>query len=343
MTEIGRLLSLLPEHYQDVHHDGKLWPGRRTGCEKRWALIRPRIKPESVVVDIGSAQGYFTRAAADVGAYVLSVDERPANVALQQYLFHRRADILICRRLLTAGVLAKLSRCCFVADTILCLSVLHHVPDPVAFLTLLSSLAPEVILEFPSRDEAGGVPVRKVVEEFYDTPYLQEIFEHVELLGRTPSHLGPHQRPIYSCRRRVERSGLRPYLSYPIMRGNVHNVLVSDGGWKVDGRDAARGFNLWDLLQLGLVQPSRVDIKNSVRAAYARFPAARDVRLWNILLTRWGPLVIDKESPDVDLAPQPGDLDSMDAMLDAPTLSLDLVRSRYPQARLSPEELEIVR
>jgi len=57
---------------------------RRADNEARWSFIRPHIAQEKTCLDIGCAQGYFTKKAAEEGLLTLGIDNNEAGLSYAQ-------------------------------------------------------------------------------------------------------------------------------------------------------------------------------------------------------------------------------------------------------------------
>lgn len=112
--------------------------------ERRLPLVRPFLKPEDDVLEIGSSTGYFLD---DLRGYVASVTGVEPSDA---YRDHANGIGIT-----TRVSLRDLNETCF--DVIFLYYVLEHLRDPIGYMTLLAGLLKKggrVILEVPNVDDA---------------------------------------------------------------------------------------------------------------------------------------------------------------------------------------------
>jgi O-antigen chain-terminating methyltransferase len=115
------------EPYHPILMDGALVSGGERGCSDRWAVISEVVsKFPGTVLDLGCAEGYYVqRVARELGCFVLGVDAdvRRLTIAQDVNVLNKteRAGFMYAH--ITSEFLGKLP----IFDTVICLSVLHHV------------------------------------------------------------------------------------------------------------------------------------------------------------------------------------------------------------------------
>lgn len=183
--------------YQDVIVAGQTVQAGHRDCADRWALIEPHLPAAGAFLDVGSNFGWFglqiVTSRPDAVVASVEADERSAAV---QYLVLRSNDAhRIC--LLTQRAGAPLARRFAAAGQrfagMLCLSVLHWMPDHREFLEIMGGLSERLFIELPDPQESGagvaalcraiGVPEEYLARLFPDRPR--------NCLGRLPSHRDP--------------------------------------------------------------------------------------------------------------------------------------------------------
>lgn len=177
--------------YQDIWRDGKLVRRGRRDCAGRYESIRETLERELgtgfTVADVGGWDGYFpVRLSEDLGAAAENIDSRRSNLRC-----HRQLRV-------TADTVDKVGY----HDAILCLSVLHHMPDWREVYEGLKAQCRVLIIEVCHTDEAAGdSPVMKLTGE-----RIAPVFEAVsadaeDILCETPCLDDPSiLRPTYLVR-----------------------------------------------------------------------------------------------------------------------------------------------
>ena len=164
---------------------------RAIPVETSWRLIQPHIKPGWLVFDIGAAEGWFTRALADMGCIAVGFDHSAEMDA-------EGRDCLLVRRKVTSQDLFWLSECPNTIDAILALNVLHHMaPDELdAFVANAARVSHTLIVEFPETSEPStlGYAYQGQIGDL-----LRQHYAQVEMVGQ--NEVGPnHQRQVWVAR-----------------------------------------------------------------------------------------------------------------------------------------------
>lgn len=285
----------LPEIYQDIEIGGEVvWQGKRE-CASRWEAIKDKIKPNSVVLDLGSGTGYFAiRIAKEFpSVLVVSVECMGPEAALQQELlnYEELYNVVLLNHRLTLQDFQKWGACVEGIDLALALSVLHHFPPHTVLdiLQILSRMVPEVIAEVPTPLESDvcGQAVVHILDPFGEI--FKSYYPATISLGSFRSHLGDYERTIWYGKKIVSRGGVLAYWDCPntIKRHSVNKV---GGEWKVDQKDEyIPGVNVWSLLHLNPIWPLPEWWQKEARIAFDRIRGAydyiSDIRPWNMLMT----------------------------------------------------------
>lgn len=162
--------------YQDIWRDGKLVRRGRRDCAGRYEAIRDALEREIgtgfTVADVGGWDGYFPiRLAEDLDATAENIDPRRINLRC-----HRQLKV-------TAETVDQVG----FHDALLCLSVLHHMPDWLEVYEGLKAQCRILIVEVCHPDEAAGdSPVMQLTGE-----RIAPVFEAVsadaeDILCETP-------------------------------------------------------------------------------------------------------------------------------------------------------------
>ncbi|MHB1038176.1 MAG: class I SAM-dependent methyltransferase, partial [Pirellulales bacterium] len=148
--------------YQDVVLDGRVVkPGVRD-CEERWRLIEPHFPRAGSVLDVGSNFGWFglriCEALPDCVVASVEADERSAAVQRRVLASHAHRRICLLTGRAGAAQVRRFARAGQRFDAVLCLSVLHWLPDHREFLTALGSISARLFIEQPDpREEGAGI------------------------------------------------------------------------------------------------------------------------------------------------------------------------------------------
>lgn len=170
--------------------------GREVGTGRRDAAGRYRAIAEYLgdmrdfhALDLGAYGGYFSfRLAEEFDAHCVAVDD-----------FSGLADapgVKVIRRRLSMSELVDLGPC----DVVLCLSVLHHLPDWRAYLNALQVMAPVVFVE--TSNPAETLPKAKA---HGDAAAIHAAVEAAggKVLTTTPGYDARHSRPLWVIDRRT--------------------------------------------------------------------------------------------------------------------------------------------
>lgn len=283
--------------------DEEVSPGWRE-CHDRWNVIRPYLDHGQTVMDIGSHYGYFTyQIAKEYDSFVWSIEAGDHRARIQQGMLaaNKLPNVVLSKFNFTLAESELLLQTCFTADVILLLSVAHYFPpqELPEILDNLSQLAPVLIIEFPSKDEAE-VAAKENVHAVDIKQLLERSYDQVELIGNgmSPKHANVN-RPIYRCSRdTIKRTGAKSYIGNE--SGRSHTVKYSPQlGWTIDGR-ARRfpGMTIENLRHFGIEYPG---VDSTLQLAARRYDeligkhrgAVTDIHIRNVLLTDYGIELID--------------------------------------------------
>jgi len=317
------LIQKLPEVYQDIIVGGQLVAKGKRDCKTRCDSILPLVKPHDVILDMGSAEGYFTKkiAMAYPDSLVVSFECNPPVAEVQRESLERDGvyNVVLCQHRLTLDDLRRWARAVECIDVVLALSILHHFPpeDVMEVCDILCSVASTVVTEVPGphEHEACGGGAKTVA------------YDHT--IGFTPlcdveSHLGDYIRSVRFSRGGVARIGLDAYMNVPHEGGRKFRVRQDGVGWLIGSDDwcrcAIQGVNLWNLLHFNIIWPPKKWFRHHVTAAYMGLVDKSDVRLWNCLVTSSGIRAIDYMYPydyDDQAAYHVGDINRLEEEINA--------------------------
>ena len=183
--------------YQDVVLDGQTVLAGARDCPQRWEAIEAHLPAAGSILDVGSNFGWFGLQICQSRpeCVVASVEADPRSAWVQRQVLQSHRAERIC--LLTDRAGSRLAdRFCRAGqrfDAVLCLSVLHWIPDHRQFLARLAPIAGRLLIEQPDpREEGAGV--ERIRGEIGDTKdYLCSLFadRKVTCVARWPSHRDP--------------------------------------------------------------------------------------------------------------------------------------------------------
>lgn len=288
------LIAKLPEIYQPITVNGELLAKGNRDCEERWEIIKPHIKPHGVILEVGSATGYFTQRIAKEypDSLVISVESDPIMCEIQAKTFKAEGiyNVVVCQHRLSAEDIIKWSQHAELFDTVLLMAVLHHYPaDKVeAVFEAFQGLGKEIISEIPPTDEDKAYG-QETIKKLY------EFLPEAEWLGSTMSHLG-HERDIDLFQGGKRRENLDAF--FGVSHENRHRFTIEDG--KLNGRNMIAGVNVWNLLHFNIFWPWPKWWIKQAQCAYEVITGFKsDVRPWNLLRTAHGLVAIDYQAKDV--------------------------------------------
>jgi SAM-dependent methyltransferase len=189
----------VPRHvYQDLVLDGKTVVTGRRDCLGRWNILEPYLPHAGSILDVGSNLGWFGLKISErfPRCVVASVEADERSATLQREVLASNRSEQIC--LLTHRANVRLARCFLDAgqrfDAVLCLSVIHWLPDHRRFLQTLGTISRRLIIEHPDPRESGAGVERIRYEIGPIGPYLHSLFPNrpVTCLQQVSSHRNCH-------------------------------------------------------------------------------------------------------------------------------------------------------
>lgn len=193
MEDLDRLLRGL-SIYQDVVLDGVTVRRGVRDCETRWRAIAPHLPESGTLLDVGANFGWFCLRWCAEGenrvAAALEADLRSA--AVQRYALashaHRRIALLTAKA--CTSTIERFAAAEQRFDAVLCLSVLHWIPDHRSMLAALGRIADRIFVEHcdPREAGAGVASIRRAIGDI--GPYLTALFpeRRVERLAQWTAH-----------------------------------------------------------------------------------------------------------------------------------------------------------
>lgn len=179
--------------YQDIRWAGTTLKAGQRDCNLRWQLIRPMLPERGALLDVGSNFGWFGLAVCeafpDFVVASVEADEHSAGIQRQVLSSHHLRRIALLTQRAGRRMAEEFARSGQRFDAVLCLSVLHWMPDHREFLTRLAAISGRMFIEHPDpRERGAGVDaIRRQIGLIGH--YLRQVLPgHSSiLLGRVPS------------------------------------------------------------------------------------------------------------------------------------------------------------
>jgi len=287
--------------YQSIEVGNEIIHNGWRGCEERWDIIKPYVQKNTVVMDIGSHYGYFSKKISDTYedclVWSIEADERRAEIQRQMLEFNGSKNIVLTQHKLDVIDFLKLSRIAEGIDTILMLSVIHYFDDIPEIIWLLSKIAPTLIIEVPVDGECE-VAERENVDRLKDVEkYLNCFYKNVDIIGTTQPPVDDKVRRIIFRAENIvlNKDGVVGYIGGEIARS--HN-LKYNSTWKIDNKRKWHvGLNVYNLLTRNVLYPTVEKLKQLTAETYFDTMKAKgvptDISYRNAILTPFGINVID--------------------------------------------------
>jgi SAM-dependent methyltransferase len=218
--------------YQDLVLSGRtVAPGTRD-CAGRWKLIAPHLDGVRTLLDVGSNLGWFGLQISSQWpeCLVASVEPDEKSAALQRQVLASNSNerILLLTSRATAAMARRFVEADQIFDAVLCLAVLHWLPEHRQFLSLLGNIARKFLIEQPDPRESGAgfESVRQAIGPI--GPYLESLFPDRPrtLLARYPSHRdSPYLRELWL----VDETAARPRM--PVGGLDISALLDLSPSW----------------------------------------------------------------------------------------------------------------
>lgn len=178
-----------------------LWPKGETvgkrNCTQRWQLLQPfldRRGTDLLIVDVGSAQGWFPIAIAQhmPDAHIVSVEEDVEAASLQRQLLAANG-ITNVRLINERWNESNMHAWGIGVDVTLLFSVLHWMNDPAEAFRNVLSMSEWVVIEHPDPRDDGACGQSKLGEIGEIVRWVAQFpVAEVGLLGRVSRHTSNH-------------------------------------------------------------------------------------------------------------------------------------------------------
>lgn len=294
--------------YQDIEIKGDLLKKGKRECANRWEIIKPHIKPNSAVVDIGSFHGYFgIKIAREIeNTTVLSFERNPIWAEEQAKIVQENnlINMAVGKHNFSLNDLKWLDTVVEGIDYFMMFSVLEYFPneDIEEIIKYISKMCRHFIVEFPNKEEhraAGQVAIQKF-SPFIE--YLKKHFDDVKVIGKSIATTDSTMtRNIYLAEnKQIRRNELKS--NKDNFGSRDHLLKYENNKWlmkEVDDqeREWTTGFNLHNLLQFNILYPTPQWFLDNARIKYQeifdKYKNISDVSLKNILFTSKELKVID--------------------------------------------------
>jgi hypothetical protein len=255
------LIDLTKQHdaYQTIEDkDETIVQGWRD-CEGRWDKIKPFIKANQCIMDIGSHYGYFTKKANDQGCIVWSIEENEIRARIQRKMLELNGcqGVYLTTTHLDTDHFVELARVTECIDAIFALSVLHYL-TPLEYkniIYILSLISPNVFIELPNPNEVVVDGNRETINLDHDRIF-DIYFDTFQKIGEFAAPNGTCKRTLYHLQNKnIHRNRALGYMHGE--GGKFHDIKCINSIWKIDDKSIQHtGFNLNNLFLWNLVYPS---------------------------------------------------------------------------------------
>lgn len=284
MVKDIRSLAEEEGQYQDIIVGGETIVEGWRDCEQRWSMIDKYIDKNSVVMDIGSHYGYFSKKIAEKydDNLVWSIEPVPDRAEIQRLSLvkDKVKNVILSQYRLGLIDFVRLSRITEGIDTILMLSVIHYfepkeIPE---IINLCSKIAHTLIIEVPSKNE-DDVAERNNVLQLDVERFLNINYDEVALIGESTSPKDPNvKRKIYRARNTfLAKENIVGYLDGDF--GKTHYLEYSDARWYLDDKDGwIAGINYSTIMGFGYIYPDKKKLEKRIAERY-----------FDVMKTKWAP------------------------------------------------------
>lgn len=290
-------------NYQDIIINGQIISKGWRECESRWQIIRPHVKNQQTIMDIGSHYGYFTTKITTEypDTLVWSIEENTSRATIQRQVLeaNKLNNVVLSKTSIKLIDMLKLQRTCESLDTIIALSVIHYFPlkSIPEIVWAFSRLAQNLIIEFPSVEEQN-VANKNIVDALEPEYLLGLVYKSVIKIGETPSPKHPKiMRPIYLAQNyEITRENCMSY--WNSKSGGQHTVKYKNLQWFISKSPKEyNGLNLANLSYFKVIYPNPKKWFKEASDRYINIinqvGAITDIHPRNIIISHNGVFPID--------------------------------------------------
>jgi len=301
--------------YQNIEVNGTLLKKGLRECDERWKMIKPYIKSNSTVIDIGSFHGYFgikiCREIKNTTVLSIESNRRWAEEQKQIVEMNKLMNLAVSNHTFSLNDLEWLDNVVEGIDYFIMLSSLEYFPkkDVEKILEYISRICPNLIVEFPEKAETKAAG-QEIIQYLYPLEEcLKKYFNKVQIIGEPVSTTDKNLfRKIYLA----ENSFLHRTLlhsSKDHVKSRKHVLRYENGQWEIEEtikqkrkwikqkKEWISGFNLHNLLKFNIIYPTKSWFLENARNEYLRvfneFESISDISLKNLLFTTKGIEAID--------------------------------------------------
>jgi hypothetical protein len=192
------MLDLSDSYYQDIELNNKILVKglAPVSCERRWNQIKNQIEGRSVILEVGSDVGFFTkRLAKKFPTSIILSFEESKKALIQKELLRAEGikNVLLFHQKFWLKELEMITSSCEAIDYAMFMSVFHHHPpkETLQMIDLVFKNIPHLITEHPVLKEHDGGEFPNNTDDLVQNQYsnlekeIRKRFQRVDLVGQT--------------------------------------------------------------------------------------------------------------------------------------------------------------
>ena len=315
---INDLISKVPEVYQSIYlGDELIARGCRDNEKERLDAIIHYFKDNQIVCDIGSNTGYFVIELAKKfknSVFIsIEMDRDYADLQAKLIELNQLKNIILINGSISLDWLFRAEKACVYFDICLMLSVVHHLPYPKEFISGMSRISKEMIVELASSGEKNVCGKEK--SKLINDQFIYELKEKVyELNYKSSVHTDSNKkrRFLHFKEESYMRKTYYPYIRY--IQNHPKGWIENDKTYLIESNyeensitklpsniksNLKPGINIQDIVEIGSISyPYRnvalIQLRKNIDFILSK-TIIFDCKPWNIIFGKSGLELIDYE------------------------------------------------
>ena len=315
---INDLISKVPEVYQSIYlGDELIARGCRDNGNERLDAIIHHFKDNQIVCDIVSNTGYFVIELAKKfknSVFIsIEMDRDYADLQAKLIELNQLKNIILINGSISLDWLTRAEKACVYFDLCLMLSVVHHLPYPKEFISGMSRISKEMILELASSSEKKVCGKEK--SKLINDQFLYKLKEQVyELNYKSSVHTDENKkrRFLHFKEDYYIRKTYYPYIRY--IQNHPKGWIENDKTYLIESNSEENsitklpsniksnfkpGINIQDIVEIGSISypyknVALIQLKKNIDFILSK-TIIFDCKPWNIIFGKSGLELIDYE------------------------------------------------